>query len=253
MSNFLFNLNGTTTSEQKQQSITATYNLGTIRGKGSSTRIFTNCMTETKDNYDDCLNLVASGALLPVLPINGILFDISSFDKTFNIYGTGFSPVFPPGDPKIYIPLPPLLKIALISGVNRWKKFIEFSSDMVTLIRTISALSNNVFPKFLTRWNGIELVNVTFINFDNPNTLATCSVVGFPTLNTSINYGFNLEVKKTLFDSSGNLTVSQDYFNRIIAHELGHALNFPLFLSELDVRKIKGILKFILIHNSLIF
>ena len=105
---------------------------------------------------------------------------------------------------------------------------------MVTLIRTISALSNNVFPKFLTRWNGIELVNVTFINFDNPNTLATCSVVGFPTLNTSINYGFNLEVKKTLFDSSGNLTVSQDYFNRIIAHELGHALNFPLFLSELD-------------------
>jgi hypothetical protein len=208
----------------------STKNLGSTRGKGSSTRIFNNCLETSDNNEQKCMSIFLAAPVKPPLPTTGILFDISTFDKTFDIYGSGFSPVFAPGDPKTYIALPPPLKTALLAGAARWKQFIEFNPEMVTLIRS---LSNQPLSRYLEDWNGIALSNVKFVTF-NDDTLATCAANGVFGLNTSINISFTLEVKKTLFDSKGNLTVSQAYFNRIIAHELGHALKFPLYLSLVD-------------------
>jgi hypothetical protein len=211
----------------------STTNLGSTRGKGSSTRIFNNCLETSDNNEQKCINVFLAAPVKPPkipLPTTNILFDVTSFNKTFDIYGSGFTPVFPPGDPKTYIPLPAPLKTALLAGAARWKQFIEFNPEMVSLIRSFS---NQPLLRFLEDWNGIYLTNVRFITFDD-DTLATCSVNGVSNLDTSMNVSFNLEVKKTLFNADGSLTISQDYFNRIIAHELGHALNFPLILSEVD-------------------
>lgn len=228
MSNFLFNLKGTITQEQTQQAITATYNLGTIRGKGSSTRIFTNCMTETKDNYDDCLNLVATGELLPELPINGLLFDIESFNSLFSIK-SGFRPVGTPFPISDYKPIDPIIKKALLEAAGRWSKFLEFTPEMVTFIRN-SDLSKKV--KSLKRWKGLYLWTYFIKKYNDPDILASASYVPIET-GTTANYYFTLTISSDLI-KNGELTVPYSYFLDTLTHELGHALGMPISISRVN-------------------
>jgi hypothetical protein len=204
-------------------------NLGTTRGKGSSTRILYHCKSNS-ENPSDCINQFVSAAPPPSIS-NNSLFNTSTFNLLFDIYGSGSKPIIKPPGPE-YKPLPALLIEALNVAANRWGKFLEFSLEMKGLIRTFS---NQIgYTGSLSQWNGLALINCEIKDYlDKDDTLAECTPYYIDGLQTSMNYGFLLKVKKSLFNN-GSLTISQNYLNNIITHELGHALGMPVNISSIN-------------------
>jgi hypothetical protein len=211
-------------------------NLGTTRGKGSSTRILYHCKSNS-ENPSDCINQFVSATPPPSIS-NNSLFDISSFNGLFDINGSGVRPIIKPPGPE-YQSLPSSLIQALNVGANRWGKFLDFTSEMKNLIRSFS---NQIgYTGSLSQWKGLYLISCEFMDFSDVDTLATCGPVIIDNTATTMNYGFTLQVKKTLFNN-GNLTITQDYLNNIITHELGHALGMPVPYSGLNGESVEELL-----------
>ncbi|NBR15116.1 MAG: hypothetical protein EBU01_11145 [Crocinitomicaceae bacterium] len=205
----------------------STTNLGSTRGKGSSTRILNTCLQTSDNNEDKCISIFLAAPVDPPLPTTGILFNVASFDKWFS-KTTGF-PTDPPADPKYFQPIPPPIKESLILAVNRWKPYLEFNPEMVNLIRSLAEPPEN--RKTLKRWNGLSLIYFAMVNYEDPTTLAGANP--FYVSKTSMNIYFSLTVNKNLIND-GKLTVPQDYFVTILTHELGHALGMPIIMDLVD-------------------
>ena len=217
---------------QKRQSgkiTNGTFVINNTKGRGSTTRMYNYC-TQNSENPSNCINAFIYQE--PPILNNSSLFNTSSFNLLFDIYNSGSLPIINPPGPQ-YIPLPAPLIEALNVGANRWGKFLDFTSEMKTLI---SSFSNQIgYSGSLSKWNGLTLVNCQFIDYPvGDTTLAECSPYYIDGLQTSMNYGFYLEVKKSLFNNDGSLTISQSYLNTIITHELGHALGFPVNISSVN-------------------
>jgi len=184
----------------------AAINLGTTRGKGSSTRMFNYC-TQHSEAPSLCINSFISAT--PATPaVNDILFNISTFSNLFNYDDSGT----PKKLPSKYIN-------GLISAVNRWNQFIKFNQDTINLIRTISI--NTQYKN----WNGIELKNVTYI--DNPSLGA--SVITTLVAYTTLNVSFTLQINNNTMSTTADSTISD-----IFTHELGHVLGFSRWPSHVD-------------------
>jgi hypothetical protein len=180
-------------------------NLGNTRGKASSTRMYNYC-TQHSTTPSNCINEFISIETPNV--DEGILFNISSFDKLFDYDKSGV--------PK---PIPSTYKTALIFAANRWKNFIQFQKDTIALIRTANNFKN---------WNGIELIEFTiYSNTDvSANVIATAGPIFFNY--TSLNPQFILNINQATIQQ-----FDQKNINNIISHELGHALGM---VNGLDVR-----------------
>jgi hypothetical protein len=198
-------------------------NLGATRGKGSSARMLSHCKSNS-ENPSECINQFVSTVPPPSIS-NNSLFDISSFNGLFDIYGSGVRPIIKPPGPE-YQSLPSSLIQALNVAANRWGKFLDFTSEMKNLIRSFS--NQLGYYGSLSQWKGLYLISCELKDYAvGDDTLAACSPIFIDGLSTSMNYGFSLDVKKGLFNN-GNLVISQDYLNTIITHELGHALGMPV-------------------------
>ena len=216
---------------QKQQSgkiTNGTFIISNTKGRGSTTRMLNYC-SQTSEAPSNCINQfvsVAPPTPTPTLSNIGLLFDTSTFNSLFDIYGTGFRPIINPPDPK-YKPIPDTLKQALNVGVNRWSKFLSYTPDIVNLIRTFPTQVG--YPGPLTNWNGLILLSVELQDYPPSGniTWVSCAPYYIDGLATSMNYGFRLFVNKTLY-INGTLQISQNLLNTIITHELGHALGMPV-------------------------
>jgi hypothetical protein len=213
MSNLSFNLYTPKFTDQTliNNITTAVYNIGTIRGKGSSTRIYNNCMNGTDDDTQECLNLIIGADTVPSkeLPVDNLLFNTSTFNMKFYIDGK-------------FQQIPEYVRIPLLLAADRWSKLLALSPDMVKLMRTYLSKKN---------WQGLELLGISFSpTGDKPTTIASCSpsIIRY---GTTLISGFNLNIYTTNFTVEKFPEVSQRA--NILAHELGHGLGFVSSLISL--------------------
>ena len=150
----------------------------------------------------------------PPTPLTSpILFDLSSFDRRFDVDDGGF----------VWYDKPPLSEYtdgsfrlgryykALCRAAARWAHFLKFTPEMVAAIRKIKP-----------NWNGIELTKFKSVkNRSGDDWAANCKnqilVSG-----TSMIVGFQIEVNYEFVKNYSEY----DIFH-ILAHELGHALGMP--------------------------
>jgi hypothetical protein len=208
-SNYNFNLYYQNRSSENIGKITtAVYNLGNLKGIGSSTRIYNNCLNTTNDNVTECMSLFTAAAVptppKPLPPTTGGLFNTNTFYDTFDYNETGKKPI------------PDYIITALFSAVSRWEKFLKFHPDMVKLIRTLG------YPN----WTGLELSIFKYKNY-NEQWVANSSPITFK--KTTINPRFELLINTKKIGSYTNEQIAV-----ILTHELGHALGFPCPVSLTD-------------------
>ena len=166
-----------------------------------------------------------SPAATSTSPTTPILFDLSSFDRSFDVDGAGYLLRVP--DPGFIGPPPPPLSAytdglfqderrgryykAFCRAAARWAHFLKFTPEMIAEIR-----------KTKPNWNGIELNKFKSVkNKAGEGWAANCReeilVSG-----TSMNVGFQIEVN---YESVKNYS-EYDIFH-LLTHELGHALGMP--------------------------
>jgi hypothetical protein len=164
--------------------------------------------------------------LTPLTPLTSpILFDLSSFDRSFDVDGEGFILQGPPG----FIGPPALLPLsqytdglfpdarrgryykALCRAAARWAHFLKFTPEMITAIRKIKP-----------NWNGIELTKFKSVEGHLGNDWASNCKNQILVSGTSMIVGFQIEV---------NYYYTKDYTEsdifHLLTHELGHALGMP--------------------------
>lgn len=211
-SNYNFNLYSQNRSSENIEKITtAVYNLGTLKGIGSSTRIYNNCLNTTNDNVTECMSLFTGAEANPTPPTTGLLFNTNTFYNKFDYSRTGRNSTTPPILlPANYNQMPQKYINALLEAVSRWNKFLEFKPDMVELIRTLG------YPT----WTGIELYNFQLKNF--PNVSWTANAGPIPYKKTTINPQCLIQINTKYSDA-----LSESDLAVILTHELGHVLGFP--------------------------
>jgi len=157
-------------------------------------------------------------------PTTPILFDLSSFDRSFDVDGDGFLQQRPPG----YIgpPAPTLSEYtdglfpddrrgryykAFCRAAARWAHFLKFTPEMVAAIRKIKP-----------NWNGIELTKFKSVKNASGETWAARCTNQILVTGTSMIVGFQIEV---------NYYYTKDFSEydifHLLTHELGHALGMP--------------------------
>ena len=203
---------------------------GNPKTKGSTSRIVSNCQS-TSANPSECISQIfAKTNPSNTLSSTGILFDKSTFDDLFDIYGSGMRPLIKPIDTNIYKKLPAPIITALNVAADRWSKFLSFQPSMVNLIRSFSS---QVFGGSMKNWKGIILGSFGMKEpeppvDDEPPPLASCGGIYIDGLQTTMIYSFRLNINKNWLDYDNSQEVSQEYLNTLITHELGHALGFPI-------------------------
>jgi len=196
-------------------------NLGTTRGKGSSTRMLSHCRSNS-ENPSDCVNSVLNINKPNIQQNtqnqsrNNDLFNRDTFSRYFDLYGTGeiWNPEF--GQP---LPTPEKYIIGLNNAADRWAKFLKVSDNAVYFIKT-----NSIYSK--PDWNGIELTGLTIDTdaTENDSWIAKTVIlntVGNTSISTGIITGFTLKLNTAKIEFNGY--TDTDIAN-ILAHELGHAL-----------------------------
>lgn len=161
----------------------------------------------------------------PAKTNTGILFDLSSFNRSFDVDGNGLVWQNPPG---FIGPPPPRLSEysdglyregtyykALLRAATRWAHFLSFTPEMVAVIRQTKP-----------NWNGIEL-NKFLISKNYPDPLGSGTIIAsceteILTTNTSLNSGFYLMLNDTF-----TKTYTTYQLFHLFTHELGHALGMP--------------------------
>jgi hypothetical protein len=204
-----------------------TINMGSFRGKGSYSRMFNYCK-QNSPNPSGCINQFVA-FIPPLAPkptptptptpdtSGNILFDISSFSKSFNSEGYP-QVVFPDTTvPSVYEPLPKKVKNALTRAANRWAHFLSFTPEYINVIRT------NIKDK---DWKGITLDRFLISTY-NPitggpwgTTIATTQRENRP--QTSFITGGKIYVSKEKYD-----TYTEYQLFHILSHEFGHILGIP--------------------------
>ena len=232
MSNLKFKMFRENQQYEINKITTAVYNLGTIKGKGSSTRIYNNCLNTTNDNTSECMNLfIGANTPSPFDPNSNILFDISSFSDKFNLYRTGNSESVPPiGPANYYFKLPEIYITALTNAARRLNKLLKFSPSVNQILN--SSLQN-INPS--RTWKGIQLFRAQIKNDEShPQSMD-------PLLSNLCLASTNVELLQTTtfplrFALTINYETSIRSFNvnelsNILTHELIHTLGVPGFLS----------------------
>ena len=207
-----------------------TLNIGSFRGKGSYSRMFTQCK-QNSANPSGCINQFIAFTPKPKPKpkpptpppppppdTNGnILFDISSFSKKFNSV-TGYpQTVFPDTTvPSLYQPLDSKALDALTRAAKRWAHFLSFTPEYVNLMGT-----------FIKDWKGITLDRFLITNKipDTGESIEKYLAFSSP----------NVKFSQTSFIVGANMYVNEYYFKmydenqyfHILSHELGHILGFP--------------------------
>lgn len=152
----------------------------------------------------------------PTSTNSGILFDLTTFDRNFDVDGDGFVHTIPAGG---FGPPRPGLSVirdgvyyrALCRAANRWSHFLSFTPEMVAVIRQTKP-----------NWNGIELnkflIDQTYGDFSE--TIASCSKeILFSDTSTNSGFQIKLNNKKTK-------TYTEYQLFHVLTHEFGHALGF---------------------------
>jgi hypothetical protein len=176
---------------------TAAVNMGSTKGRGSTTRMFNYC-TQTSEVPSNCINQFIAQAP-PAIP-SDILFNTSTFNN-FNI-------------PSVY-------KTALLNAASRWNKFLKFNTETVKLIREMSTTGRTY-----ENWTGIELTGFQTNTTGNYRAEAETTYIGA----TSLNPTFTLKINTSQLSTS----LPQNFINDIITHELGHALGFNFQTVRVD-------------------
>ena len=191
-----------------------TINIGSLRGKGSTTRMFNFCK-QNSPNPSGCINQFIAFTPTPAPDTtDNILFDISSFSKTFNSETGDVEPAISTSIP--YKPLPEKIKNALTRAAKRWAHFLSFTPEYVNLMGT-----------FIKDWKGITLDRFLLSN-NNPIT------GGEWFLNNAISTP-KFHLQETSFIVGGIMYASKNFFNtctddelfHFLSRELGHILGFP--------------------------
>jgi len=166
---------------------TAAVNMGSTKGRGSTTRMLNYC-TQHSEAPSDCIDQFISVAPPPPPPIpSDVLFNISSFNK-------------------LSIEQPYLGQ--LINSAQRWNKYLKINTEVIKLIRQYT--SNN--------WSGIEMDK--FILDDSLRTdYYGETITRYAKINTSLVKSFELRIYQIAFNDRP-YTEQLD----IMTHELGHAL-----------------------------
>jgi hypothetical protein len=144
-----------------------------------------------------------------------ILFDLSTFDRNFDINGTGLATSTIPGGgigptrPGLSLIRNGVYYRALCRAAARWAYFLSFTPEMVAVIRQTKP-----------NWNGIELnkflIDKTFEDFSG--TIAICDTE-ILTTNTSINTGCQVRINNKKTDNYNEYELFH-----VLTHEFGHAL-----------------------------
>jgi len=201
-----------------------TINIGSLRGKGSTTRMFNFCK-QNSPNPSGCINQFIAFTPTPkpkptTTPApdttDNILFDISSFSKTFNSVTGDVEPAISASIP--YKPLPEKIKNALTRAAKRWAHFLSFTPEYVNLMGTFLKVKD---------WKGITL-NRFLLSNNNPIT------GGEWILNNAISTP-KFHLQETSFIVGGIMYASKNFFNtctddelfHFLSRELGHILGFP--------------------------
>jgi len=143
-------------------------------------------------------------SVTPTLPINGVLFNKSSFIGTVN---------------------EPYLS-ALNSAVDRWNNFIQINPSVVQGIRSFD-------PAF----GGISLNTYSLSNLGEFSYIAACGVSSYVDLQTGgpgvqfCTYKFDLFVNSYFAPNAAPYNYTQQDWVNILTHELGHALGIGIYWS----------------------
>jgi hypothetical protein len=208
-----------------------TLNIGSFRGKGSYSRMFTQCK-QNSANPSGCINQFVAfipppapkptptpPPIPPPVTNGNILFDISSFSKRFNSETGDVEPVESAKATSVYKPLPKKAINALTKAAKRWAYFLSFTPEYVEVMRTN-----------IKNWNGIPLNKFLIStkyperpNGDWENTLAAsrplCSTIKQQP--TSFIFGSHIYLKSEVFKK-----YSETQLFHLLSHELGHILGF---------------------------
>jgi len=210
MGDLMFNMHQYVSQEKRQEVISSVYNLGTIKGKGSSTRIFNNCLNSTNDNVDACLNLIASGVLAANLPVNGLLFDLNFI----------FNKAIVNDKPEN---LPNNVKYPLLRAISRWKKIINLDPNMVKFIRE--------YDSDYEEWKGIIIDPIEIKNFGAVGFAAKAGPSKILLKGTTTITNCKIQINTFYYNSSFYPKESQ--LVSILAHELGHCLGMTYVIKSL--------------------
>jgi len=163
---------------------TAAVNMGSTKGRGSTTRMFNYC-TQHSEEPSECINAFIS--IAAVTPPPDILFNTSSFNN-FNI--------------------PSYYKTGLLAAVNRWNKFLQFEPSTVQLIKNYNEYKN---------WNGIEMIGFELTT--NPDYIAQTQLIyiGY----TSFVVKFILRINTTQISEFSTPDVICDVLTHELGHVLG--------------------------------
>jgi hypothetical protein len=168
---------------------TAAINMGSTKGRGSTTRMFNYC-TQTSETPSNCINEFIA-QVPPSIP-NDILFNTNTFNN--------FS-------------MSSVYKTALFVAASRWNKFLKFNTETVKLIRKSSTTIRTY-----ENWTGIEMTGYQTNTNGNYRAETETTFMG----DTSLNPTFSLKINTAQLPSS----LPQNYINDALTHELGHALGF---------------------------
>lgn len=191
----------------KQNVISSSNNIGTTSGRGSSSRIFNNCIDTANETYQQCLSEFLWGPVDPPLGVDNVLFDTTFKDTIFErdskFIGIGAKFV------------PQYIKDVILSAASRWKELLTLTPEYINYVRNYQDFPKDRFK----RWNGISFSLINEVTTDE-KVFASCNPSNYIPNDTSIFTSVRLKIWKKNFQQYPTKQLD------ILTHELGHGLGF---------------------------